>query len=208
MTTRERLARLINVHPGEERLVFLLVAMAFCFGLVRLLSQTASSTLFLVSFGIERLPYVYIVAALTVPVMGALFARLESRVALPHLVMGTLGTLFVMLVSIFIALAFFAPRWPSFALAVWFEAVWAMTGVALWGLVGRLLNVRQGKRLFSLISVGDVVAAMLGGFATPALVTRFGIKSSNSRGSDWPGGRSRAGHVYQSRVCRPARRGD
>jgi len=55
--------------------------------------------------------------------------------------------------------------WPVAALMIWFEVVWALTSLEFWGLAGRLMNLRQGKRLFGLIGSGDMVATVIGGFS-------------------------------------------
>jgi hypothetical protein len=49
-----------------------------------------------------------------------------------------------------------------------------LTSLVFWGVAERLFNVRQGKRLFSLIGAGELAASILGGFATPLLVPVLG----------------------------------
>ena len=55
-------------------------------------------------------------------------------------------------------------RWPVMALAVWFHVLFALTSVAFWGTATQVVDIRQGKRLFPLVTTGDVLAFILGGF--------------------------------------------
>jgi ATP:ADP antiporter, AAA family len=47
-----------------------------------------------------------------------------------------------------------------------------ITLVNFWGVAGRLFNLRQGKRIFGLISIGEVVSIIIGYFSIP-LILRF-----------------------------------
>ncbi|MDP6041171.1 MAG: Npt1/Npt2 family nucleotide transporter, partial [Candidatus Latescibacteria bacterium] len=57
---------------------------------------------------------------------------------------------------------------------VWFTVLTALIHVAFWGLATRLLDVRQGKRLFGLVGAGEMVASVISGLATPLFVPLWG----------------------------------
>jgi ATP:ADP antiporter, AAA family len=168
------LAARLNLEDGEGRLVAVLLALAFCIGLTRLFNATASSALFLVTFNATSLPYIYILVAVVIPLIGFITTRLESRVPLITLLAGNLLGYLLVLGGLRLSMALTTHPWPIFALAVWSEVGWVVTNLALWGLAGRLLNVRQAKRLFGLIGAGGVVAAVAGGLLMPTLVSLIG----------------------------------
>lgn len=175
-----RLAAIFDIRPGEGRVVFLLVLLAACLGFTRQFTQTAAGTLFLLEFNVTSLPFVYIGVALIVPTVGFLYSTLERWLALPRLQMLNLGLHLVVLGVLWYCLYSFPTseiKAPTYILAVWYEAVWAFTGLAVWSLAGRLFNVRQAKRLFGLIAAGDVLAAMLSGFVTELWVKLAGTTS-------------------------------
>ena len=176
MLRLHRLASLLNIQSGEGRLVGLLLALAFCIGFVRLFIQTAAGTLFLSVFDVEALPYVYVGVAIVVPALGVGYGWLEARVSFRRLLLTNVGGLLAGSLALWLGLLSGA-KWAVFGLAVWFDVIWAMTGLLGWGLAGRLLDLRQGKRLFGLIGAGDVVAATLGGLLAPFLVDRLGTSS-------------------------------
>jgi HEAT repeat protein len=176
MSPWRRTVAALGVQAGEGRLVLLLVALSFSMGVTRLFVQTSSGALFLVEFDAQSLSYVYIAVAIVVPALGLAYTGLESRLPLPGLLLGNVAILFVVLAAIW-GVSAISARWSAFALAVWYEAIWAMMNVSLWGLAGRLVDVRQARRLFPLISAGDVIAAILGGAVTPFLVGWLGMGS-------------------------------
>ena len=66
-----------------------------------------------------------------------------------------------MTLGIYLAANLLPYRWPFLLLMAWSIAMYALSSLAFWGAASRLFDVRQGKRLFSLVSAGDVVAAAL-----------------------------------------------
>ena len=173
---QKRLLAVLNIQPGEGQVVFLLLALAACFGLTRLLVQTSAGTLFLLAYDTSALPYVYIGVALVVPALSFIYARLETRLSFASLLLVNVGGQLTGLALLWVGLEL---GWnaAAFFMPIWFELIWVMTSLALWSLAGRLFDLRQGKRLFSLINAGMVAAAILGGFLVPGWVEQFGTVS-------------------------------
>jgi HEAT repeat protein/CRP-like cAMP-binding protein/ATP/ADP translocase len=173
----KRLGALLEIRPGEGELVFLLVVLSACMGFGRQFAQIASGTLFLAAFDVSSLPYVYIGVAVVVPIVGFVYSRLEPRVSLTRLQALNLISQLAVFAALWIAMFRSVTQAPAYLLAVWYEAAYIMTGLAMWSIAGRLLNVRQAKRLFGLIGAGDVLAATLSGFITPWWVATWDTAS-------------------------------
>ena len=167
-------ASALNVRPGEGGLTAMLLAHAFFVGMTTVSFSTAANALFLATFDIGVLPYVYIGSATLAVLIGLLYIKLQTRLPFPTLLVATL--LFLLLSVCAFRFGFLASdaKWLSFAILFWLRLLLVLSNLEFWGLVGRLLNVRQGKRLFSLIGSGDLSAHILGGFATPPFVMMFG----------------------------------
>jgi AAA family ATP:ADP antiporter len=169
-----RLASLFNIRPGEGRLVLLLLAHSFCIGVARIFTRTAAYTLFLVEFDAQALPYVYIGISLSVTLVSFIILRLAEHLSFSKLLAANLGFLALLLGSFRLGLGFTDARWLTFALPIWYEMLWTLTGLESRSLAGRLFTVRQGKRLFGLIGAGEWVAIIVGGFLVPGLVKLLG----------------------------------
>ena len=136
--------------------------------------ETTASALFLSSFDATALPYVYLAAAVIVPLAGVAFSRLERRVSYRALFIATVGFLLAGMVGFRVVLALSSSKWPALALLIGVEVLAVLSTLQFWGLAGRLFDIRQGKRLFGLVGSGEVAAGVIGGFSVPALVRLLG----------------------------------
>ncbi|HEY1011233.1 MAG TPA: HEAT repeat domain-containing protein, partial [Herpetosiphonaceae bacterium] len=171
---RRALASLFHIREGEGRLVWLCLLFSFCIGLARTFAGAVARPLFLVVFGADGLPYLYVASAVAVALGGYLYGRLEQRAPMSRLVLATLALLAGTLALFRLGLDGGAAPWLVLTLSIWLELMWVLTSLAFWGPAARLFNVRQGKRLFGLIGSGELVAIVAAGLATPALVDRIG----------------------------------
>ena len=130
---------------------------------MRALTGTISSTLFLTAFDAHSLAYIYVGSAVTIPLTGFIYLKLQARLALPHLIGGTLGFLARSLILFRVALWFSGAAWLVVALTIWFSVLYVLVVLAFWGLNGRSFNVRQGKGLFGLLNAGMESGKLLAG---------------------------------------------
>ena len=171
---RQALTSLFNIRLGEGRMTGLLFIHSFCLGAATVSFSTAANALFLAAFDVGMLPYVYIGSAGMAVLIGLLYTRLQVRLPFPTLLVMTLVFLLVTIAAFRLGLAIVDSKWIVFGLLFWLRLVIVLVNLEFWGLAGRLFNVRQGKRLFTLIGAGELIANILGGFATPAFVMLFG----------------------------------
>ena len=130
--------------------------------------------MFLVEFDAQALPYVYIGISLSVTLVSFIILRLAEHLSFSKLLATNLGFLLLFLGAFRLGLGFTGARWLTFALPIWYEVLWTLTGLEVRSLAGRLFTVRQGKRLFGLIGAGEWVAIIVGGFLVPGLVEVLG----------------------------------
>jgi AAA family ATP:ADP antiporter len=170
-----KLAPVFNIRPGEGRLVVLLLVHSFFVGMAQILVFTAAGALFLDKFDAQSLPYVYIGTAVAAPLTGFLYSKLEGPLSFTRLLAANLGLLMLALVT-FRLLYYLMPaaKWPAMALYIWYYVQDVLINLEFGTLAGRLLNVRQGKRLFGLIGAGEMVARSISGFSVRPLVKVIG----------------------------------
>lgn len=166
----ERLFWLLNLRAGEARPVFLLLVFSFLQGLSQVFFETASMALYLDRWGGEEfLPFVYIGSAGLSLIIGFIYHRLEDRMSFSGLLTLTMGTLMVVVLVLRVGFAyygyehFWGGRGAAFVVVIWAEVLVMLNGIVFWNLAGRLLNLRQGKRLFGLASSGEVLSYIIGG---------------------------------------------
>ena len=168
------LAAALKVEPGEGKPLGWLFAFSFFVGIVLVSLYTASSALFLSTYGSETIPWVYILSAFVATATGAVYYRVERRWSSSRLFSGTLLLIFLSIVGFRLGLQMTDHPWPTFGLLTWFPVVSGLMSVIQWTLAGSVFDVRQGKRLFGLVGAGELLASVVGGVMTPFLVSKLG----------------------------------
>ena len=159
----------LNVRPNEWWLVKKLFLMQFLQGAGIAFFFTTSFSLFLHEVGITKLPYVFIYAALLEWAAGFTYSKLEHKYDIGKLTI--IITVFIAISMLFfrVAFAYVHGDWFLYCMLAWFSVLYLLNNLEFWGLAAVLFDVRQSKRLFSVISSGDIPAKFIG--YTLALLT-------------------------------------
>jgi HEAT repeat protein len=110
----------------------------------------------------SSLPLAYIAAAFAVMAAGKIYEYFEHHLLLERLSMGT------MLSSLFMVLVVMLLLWlghgiaTAIAIMVGYRIIYLLINLEFWGLSALVFDVRQSKRLFSVIGSGDMPAKALG----------------------------------------------
>ncbi len=174
MVPVKEILRLLHVRSGEEKLVVAMLGHFFLIALGRMFVYSAAYGLFLVDFGARALPVVYVITSVVATLTSLAYLRLVSRFALRHLLVATLGCVLAVTLALRFGLTAGSQRWLIFLLPVWADILWVLTNLEFWGLAGRLFDVRQGKRLFGLLTGGKQAGEIAGGLLVPTAVAVAG----------------------------------
>jgi AAA family ATP:ADP antiporter len=167
----------LNVEPGEGGRLALLFTQSFFVGIVLVSFYTASSALFLSTYGSGKIPHMYVAAAVISTIIGSVYTWFQKSRGTSASVFATSLFLLVIVISFRFSLGRQANDIASFGLLAWYPVIYALLAVILWHSAGRLFDVRQGKRLFGLIGAGELLASVLGGLSTPFFVSRYGAEN-------------------------------
>jgi ATP:ADP antiporter, AAA family len=170
---RNWIYKALNLEKGEGHLVFLPTLYSFFTGVSLAYFVTSSTALFLSSFERDMLSVAFIAAGVTVWLIGIVFARIQKKFGFSKSLTISLGFL---LVSIATFVGMFLRNQPLvliFIIYAWIRVFAYIHAVTFWGLAGRLFSLRQGKRLFGLISGGEVIASIISFFSVPFLLKRI-----------------------------------
>jgi len=172
----KRLTEVLKIHPGEERMAGLLIGLMLFTSAGFTLGNTGVETLFFARYGVEFLPYMYMVLGLLsfFITMGitALLGRIRHErlyvvlpVVMATVLVGGRALLFTELNALYPAL------WLGMAV------IDSLISLVVWGLASMMCDTRQSKRLFPLFNTGRILGSVLGGFGTSLLVRWIGTEN-------------------------------
>lgn len=157
------------MRSNEGALVKTLFLLEFFQGAGIAFFFTASFALFLAHFPITELPYVFIYSAILQWLTGFIYSQVEHKFKISSLAI--IITIFIIVSMLFFRIAFIYVHadWFLYIMLAWFNVIYLLNNLEFWGLASLLFDARQSKRLFSVISAGDIPAKFIG--YTLALLT-------------------------------------
>jgi hypothetical protein len=170
--TLARLACGLKIRPGEGRLMLPLLGMIFAMAGGGAVGGNAVEGLLFARFGTRCLPQLFICLGVLNMISAVTGSGIIAR--------GNRGRFYVRL-PLALALVLAVERLLLAAGVSWFYPVsWLvmfsignLQALVGWGLAGLVCDARQAKRLFPLLAASGVLAAVVGGVATPFLATRL-----------------------------------
>ena len=152
----------LNIRPDEGWLVKNLYFLQFFQGAGIAFFFTASFALFLTRFSITALPYVFIYSSILLWVAGFIYSKIEHHFAISKL--AVIITIFMAISMLLFRMAFmyFNSSWFLYWMMAWFNVLYLLNNLEFWGLSSLLFDARQSKRLFGVISAGDIPAKFIG----------------------------------------------
>ena len=158
---------------ARPKTVPILGAQALAHGLVCAFTIIPASGLFLSAYGADRLPYVYLLVALTGFLAAPFFGQALSRWPVASVARPVLGGLVVLQVACWLVLVRSGAHWPSVVLQVLFPVSLQIGFVFVGTQAGRLLTMREMKAWFSVMASGFSVGFLIGGLAAPLVIDLF-----------------------------------
>lgn len=169
-----RIYDLFNLRKGEERNVILILLFSFFqFFAIALFFVTANA-IFLANHSIGELPYVFISTGIALFILSAISHRLEKVFA--HKVVILAEAFLLLFLIVLLRLGFITNEigWLGYALVVSHRVMADFVSDGFNKLALLLFDVRQGKRLFGLISSSEIPANIIGYLAASSLVPFIG----------------------------------
>ena len=169
----DRVRSFLNLEKGEEIPVLLLFSYLTLILTCYMITKAARDGIFLHKFSAMSLPYVYIGIGVIIGFIVAAYLRLAARFEQVWLVSGSL-----FFFSTNILLLWWAVRveWKP---APWIFYVWtSIFGIIIttqvWTVANSVLDLRQAKRIFPLVSSGGILGGAFGGLIGARLVKKIG----------------------------------
>ncbi|MEO7768734.1 MAG: hypothetical protein ABIS01_14990, partial [Ferruginibacter sp.] len=154
--------KIFNVRQEEAWLVKKLFLLQFFQGAGLAFFFTASFAMFLEKFEITKLPWVMVISAGLLWLTGLVYSKLEHR--LPTGKFSVAVTLFmtVSMLAFWVGAGNVQRDWFYYGMIAWFNVLYLLNNLEFWGIAAILFDVRQSKRLFAVISAGDIPSKFIG----------------------------------------------
>jgi ATP:ADP antiporter, AAA family len=170
MKVHSGILKIMNIRPEEAKAVFLLIAFSFFTGLTLSFYFTASNAIFLKHFNPSMIPVSFIASGFLIYLAWLTFSAIDRKLSFPAQVHIKLIFIFLTVLAISIGVYILNNSWLIFIMYTWVRIVVYITLVTFWGIAGKLFNIRQGKRIFGLIGIGEVISIMIGYFSIPLIL--------------------------------------
>lgn len=176
MSEKAFLLNIFNIKKKEGTDVLLLFTFSFCLGIPYAFLYTSATSLFLSDFNVNMLPYAYMAGGLMSYGLWLIYHKLEKKFNFSRLIFLGFLFLFISLTLLSLGHYFTEIKLYTFLLFVWINVFIFFTAIGFWGIASKVFNLRQGKRLFGLISSGEILSKTLSFFAVPFILKTLETK--------------------------------
>jgi HEAT repeat protein len=169
----KRIASLLKVHPEEGRLVSLVGILFLCIQAGQGLGDNAASALFFLRFGVDFLPYMYLILGGVTFILTLAYSAGLGRLGRKRFFEALIIGLVLLLLIERLALGRpFPLLYPILWLTV--SCMGMMLGTFTWNLAGEVSDTRQAKRLFPLYASAGILGSVLGNSITGVVAKMLG----------------------------------
>lgn len=170
MNVKLILTKLFDLRPTEYRRALLMQAYIFLIIFTLLIVKPTANSLFLSEFGVESLPYAFILVAFLAAAISMLYARWLKKTALQKIMRQTLwgciGSL--LLFGTFLHFNIFGQP-TLYLFYLWVMIFGLLATSQFWVLANLVFDAREAKRLFGFIGAGAIAGGILGGYVASVL---------------------------------------
>ena len=171
-----RVTTLLKIRPEEIRLVALVAALFLCLQAGGGMGDNAASALFLLRFGANFLPYMYIALGVLNVILALAYSTGLGRFKKDRFFIWLLtGFAVLILLERIATLHPFPALYPTIWLTV--SGISLILGTFIWNLAGEVCDARQAKRLFPLFTSAGILGSVLGNSITGTIASVFGTEN-------------------------------
>ena len=174
---KERIFRILNLKVSESKYVFDLLGIQLFIGIANSFINIVSLTLFIHYFSAKSIAWAFVAVALVLTVLTLGYEKLEKQLSPLHLLRWVIVGSCCVLAAFWLGLLTLDKSVMIFSLLVLSTLFYMVTGYAYWGLVSLLFNIRESRRVFSIVGSGDIPAKLIGYSFAPLLVPLIGLEN-------------------------------
>ena len=133
--------------------------------------------MFLHSTEIKELTTVYFIAGIALIAVNYIYTYVEHRYSLKNAFKWSILLAIVSLFFLAYIINSESHGFIVFFLLIWYHLIYYLCNSGFWGIASIVFNVREGKRVFSLIGSGDIPAKMLGYLSVSLIAPYIGANN-------------------------------
>lgn len=168
-----RLVSLLNVRIEEGRLVILVALLFACIQAGQGMGDNAASALFLLRYGVDFLPYMYLflgaLTFITTLAYSVALGRFNKSIFFSSMIAAFIGLLVLERAAILFP---FPLLYPVLWLTI--NGVSMILGTFVWNIAGEVCDARQAKRLFPLFTSAGILGSVIGNALTGVIARLLG----------------------------------
>ncbi len=149
-------------RPKESRLLLLFFLHNFFISIGTVLVYVSANLILLEHHPEVSLPIAYIVSTFAMMGVGKIYEYYEHHLVLKKLSVRVLLAVLVLAIIMGVILFFNHSTAVAIGIMVGFRVIYLLVNLEFWGVSALVFDVRQSKRLFSVIGSGDVPAKAIG----------------------------------------------
>src|SRR5215213_9404503 len=165
------------IRPSESKLVSKLFLFEFFQGSSIAIFFTTGISMFLEKRSTAELPKVFMLSAILLWICGFVYSKLEHKLSIRSLILSVLVFNLTSIVVFRLLMSQEDSQWFMYLFLAFFNVLYLLNNLEFWGLAALLFDVRQSKRLFGIVSAGDIPAKMIGYIAAILLVPIIGTEN-------------------------------
>jgi len=169
------LSKVLNIEKEESGMVALLLLQSVFIGIFAGALDVGANALFLERFSADLIPRAFMFSGIAGILLTSAYSFFQSRVGFKQFAVFNL--VFVVLATAALRFGFeiTSSKWIVFLVFVMMGPLTIVTMLGFWGTAGRFFTLRQGKRLFGVIDMGQILGMILAFYAVPLLL-RFSFR--------------------------------
>ncbi len=169
-----RISQLLNLRPGEWKLVVPLLLLLTLNTIVGELLQVVATSGFVSKVGAPSLPWVWMIDMAALLIFAALYSLVVDRVKRVQLVAWLLGGFAVIYLMIQLLFFYGVPEGINyFLLFIFADQQFFIFPLAFWALASDVFRIAEAKRLFPVIGAGYAFGSIIGNSAAASSASIF-----------------------------------
>lgn len=162
MSFATRLSHTLGIRSSEAQTVQLFFLHHFLLGIGTMLIYVSANLILLENHPETSLPLAYMASAVGMLGITRLYAYVEHHWLMSKLVVRVLIAVMLLTILVVVMVAFGHSVAFAVAIMVAYRGIYLLSNLEFWGISALIFDVRQSKRLFGVISSGDMPAKALG----------------------------------------------